>query len=83
MPSMVHGLIVAQFILPYPFGDLQLHPVCPDCHRDWKAHGGRSRDNETYSLIHDEDDIESHAGTAAQVNAGEAVPRTQRQQNDA
>ncbi|KAL8937400.1 MAG: hypothetical protein Q9211_003712 [Gyalolechia sp. 1 TL-2023] len=73
---IIHGLIVAQFVLPYPFGNLQLNPVCPDCHRKH-----RTTDGETYALLHDEDDIESHAA-GANVNDGEATARTRRQQPD-
>ncbi|KAI4153157.1 MAG: hypothetical protein L6R39_001645 [Caloplaca ligustica] len=81
---VIHGLIVAQYVLPYPFGNLHLNEtVCPDCHRDWKAHGGSTtRDGETYALLHDEDDIEAHVGTAVKVNDGDATARAQRQQPD-
>lgn len=75
---IIHGLIVAQFVLPYPFGNLQIHPVCPDCHREWKHD---HRDGETYSLLRDEDDPESQAA-GAKVTDGAATARTQRQQSD-
>ncbi|KAL9584650.1 MAG: hypothetical protein Q9212_001986 [Teloschistes hypoglaucus] len=58
---------------------LPLDPVCPDCHKHWKTPSGS---DETYSLIHDEDDIESHAGTATELSEGEATARVQRQQTE-
>lgn len=74
---IIHGLVVAQFVLPYPLGNLQLHPVCPDCHRDWKHQGKTTRDGETYALLHDEDDVERQSGTTARLDDG-ATARTQR-----
>ncbi|KAL8674659.1 MAG: hypothetical protein Q9168_000967 [Polycauliona sp. 1 TL-2023] len=78
---IIHGLIVAQFVLPYPFGNLHLHPVCPDCHRDWKPHGGATRDGETYALLRDADEMEAQAGTSGRLDDN-ATPRAQRKQTE-
>ncbi|KAL8755353.1 MAG: hypothetical protein Q9199_003703 [Rusavskia elegans] len=78
---VIHGLIVAQFVLPYPFGNLHLHPVCPDCHRDWKQHNGTTRDGETYALLRDADDMEAQAGTSGRLDDS-TTARTQRQQTE-
>ena len=79
---IIHGLVVAQFVLPYPFGNLHLHPTCPDCHRDWKHQGGTTRDGETYALLRDADEVEAQAGTSARLDDS-ATARTQRQQTEA
>ncbi|CAL8577613.1 hypothetical protein XPA_003437 [Xanthoria parietina] len=77
---VIHGLIVAQFVLPYPFGNLHLHHVC-DCHRDWKQHDGMRRDGETYALLRDADDMEAQAGTSGRLDDS-ATARAQRQQTE-
>ncbi|KAL9633290.1 MAG: hypothetical protein Q9204_003456 [Flavoplaca sp. TL-2023a] len=78
---VIHGLVVAQFVLPYPFGNLHFHPKCPDCHRDWKQHDGTMRDGETYALLRDADDMEAQAGTSGRLDDS-ATARTQRQQTE-
>ncbi|KAL9000560.1 MAG: hypothetical protein Q9169_000853 [Polycauliona sp. 2 TL-2023] len=78
---IIHGLVVAQFVLPYPFGNLHLHPVCPDCHRDWKQHDGTTRDRETYALLRDADDMEGQAGTSGRLDDN-ATARAQRKHTE-
>ncbi|KAI4094763.1 MAG: hypothetical protein LQ344_002008 [Seirophora lacunosa] len=77
--------LVAQFVLPYPFGNLHLNAqVCPDCHRDWESHGGTAgnRKDETYALLHDGEDNVSRGGTGSKITDGETTARTQRPQED-
>lgn len=75
---VIHGLIVAQFVLPYPFGNLDRHHVC-DCDRDWKQHDGMRRDGKTYALLRDADDMEAQAGTSGRLDDSATAPG-QRQQ---